>query len=720
MKWLGRVLAGVDHVRPRGVRIQPRQLPPPVELIGRDREVAILTRHLTTLGDSAPIAVITGPTGVGKSALAAAVAGAAAPRFRDGQLFARIGATDGAGDPAGQVAEGFAAALARVDSAGATSSKVDFQQAIARRRVLVMIDDVDAAVSAEAMIPTSNRCAAVLTSTVRRPDLPAHVHLDLQPLSLDATRALLTASLGTHRVDREPAAADALAAATGGFPYAIRAVAASLVLRPHLGLADAASLIQPSPTPASSSLGIPAFDLVFALLTAAQRTALSRLALLDTPLFEQWTVEALLDDADERGAGNAIEGLVRIGLVRSVVGDLAGSRFRVLEPAWTVARRTADSSALAHRRAHARLADARARRLWPGTSRSEVYRCLDQGRLADALGAAKGALWSARERVATKSIQSAPDPGRSELWGDEATVTAVLAELHVELRQPDGRYLATRALDLGETGRSCAYRCLGQIERQAHRFEMAMRYLEIAVQHSRELNSAGELIRSLRDLALARARGPEPSSALADIESAMSLCREEGEELLPSLTFAKGVVLRACDQAEAAEHHLIEASALAREHEQRLWWAWAEHERAKLMLRIRRSAPGRDLALRAMTRFTDIRHRYGVARCRMLVADALADESHFAEAVTLMAEAVQALRTCSDRWIQERALAQLRQLERLRDNEPEPRSDQFAEPEERTPEVVTEWPFIGPAIGGDNQDSVRRPGTTDEPGGDMA
>src|SRR5262249_20449887 len=64
----------------------PAQLPAPAgALAGRERELAALQRLLA--GGDAPVVVVHGPGGVGKSSLAVAAARLVAPRFPDGQLY---------------------------------------------------------------------------------------------------------------------------------------------------------------------------------------------------------------------------------------------------------------------------------------------------------------------------------------------------------------------------------------------------------------------------------------------------------------------------------------------------------------------------------------------------------------------------------------------------------------------------------------------------------
>jgi hypothetical protein len=79
-------------VRPKVGVLVPAQLPPaPVGFTGRSAELGWLEGVLAAdVGDATPVAVLSGPAGVGKTALAALWGHRVAARFPDGQLVADL------------------------------------------------------------------------------------------------------------------------------------------------------------------------------------------------------------------------------------------------------------------------------------------------------------------------------------------------------------------------------------------------------------------------------------------------------------------------------------------------------------------------------------------------------------------------------------------------------------------------------------------------------
>jgi predicted ATPase/transcriptional regulator with XRE-family HTH domain len=110
-------------------------LPPPTKLIGRDREYSELCRAFTSPGT---FVTITGPAGVGKTALAIAVANEAVDRFTGGAAFAALDAIDNND----AIVPAIAAALS-IDK----GASVDWMSAICERLnkepTLLVLDNVE-------------------------------------------------------------------------------------------------------------------------------------------------------------------------------------------------------------------------------------------------------------------------------------------------------------------------------------------------------------------------------------------------------------------------------------------------------------------------------------------------------------------------------------------------------------------------------------------------
>ncbi|MFE5589176.1 BTAD domain-containing putative transcriptional regulator [Streptomyces sp. NPDC056549] len=233
-----------DSAEP-GVHGDPPPLPPLPTVpgfSGREQEVDSLVRQLTaerTGGGSerAPLAVLSGAPGIGKTALALYIAHLVSGHFPDGCLLVPLTRPDGSPRPAEEAADELRHALPAGPGAG-------------RGRVLLVLDDV---VHPDQVRPllTAYACgAAIVTSRMGLAALVAThggtVHR-LGALDPEESQALLTAVLGRDRMAAEPTAAITLATACGHHPLALRIAAARLLTRPRLRLGDYADWLRHDP-----------------------------------------------------------------------------------------------------------------------------------------------------------------------------------------------------------------------------------------------------------------------------------------------------------------------------------------------------------------------------------------------------------------------------------------------------------------------------------------
>lgn len=230
----------------------PRQIPAGTRhFSGRAAELRTLTGLVEAAEastESATLALIVGTAGIGKTALAAHWARAAAGRFPDGQLFAQLHGYDASADPAApsDVVRGF------LDALGVPADRIpptlDEQTALYRslaasRRMLVLLDDARDAEQVRPLIPGGTACATLVTS---RSDLfsllaieGAHL-LRLERPSAAEARDLLTLRVGAERVGAEPEAADRIVESCARLPLALAVTAARSAARPALSLAQVA------------------------------------------------------------------------------------------------------------------------------------------------------------------------------------------------------------------------------------------------------------------------------------------------------------------------------------------------------------------------------------------------------------------------------------------------------------------------------------------------
>lgn len=224
----------------------PMQLPADLPFfVGREEELAALDRAADERGGAVAVSVLTGPGGIGKTALALHWAHRHRAQFPDGQLFVNLRGFDPAGEPlTPQVAlRGFLDAL----GIAATSVPADadartglYRSLTSDRRLLVVLDNARDAEQVTALLPGSGRCVVVVTSRHTLTGLVTGHGARVVPLDVLSgahSRRLLAARLGPARLSAEPDAVDGMVSACGGLPLAVAIAAARAEVRPRLPLA---------------------------------------------------------------------------------------------------------------------------------------------------------------------------------------------------------------------------------------------------------------------------------------------------------------------------------------------------------------------------------------------------------------------------------------------------------------------------------------------------
>ncbi|MDG4770262.1 AfsR/SARP family transcriptional regulator [Solwaraspora sp. WMMD792] len=217
------------------------QLPPAVaDFTGRGKVVTDLLARLTPAARTAPpVVVVSGPPGVGKTAVAVHAAHAVRRAYPDGVLFVRLsGATErsrASADVLRDLIEGLGASVRSVpDRLDAKSAA--WRSSVADRRLLVVLDDAASAGQVLPLLPGTPGCAVLVTSRWRLSDLPGAGLLVLQPLADDDGLVMLSRIVGPDRVAAEPAAAERVRDYCTNLPLALRIAGARLAARPDLAL----------------------------------------------------------------------------------------------------------------------------------------------------------------------------------------------------------------------------------------------------------------------------------------------------------------------------------------------------------------------------------------------------------------------------------------------------------------------------------------------------
>lgn len=304
------------------------QLPRDVgDFVGRVATAGQLTAELTAGSAVVPVVVLSGPPGVGKTALAIRVAHHVRRAFPDGQLYARL---SGAGGRPRRVSAILAELMIATGLCrNSIPEKLDQRAAVFRawladRRVLVVLDDAAGAPQVRSLLPGTPGCAVLATG---RTDLRGLTALDgasghvLDVLQPPEALALLSHILGEDRVAAEFAAAEDLAAVCGHLPLALRISAANLASRPGQRLGSYVAELRAEDLLAKLCVnGDPAaavhaaFDTSYDALDPVLRRLFGLLGLLPRPDFTPGDAAALLD-TDAAQAARLLDRLAAASLI---------------------------------------------------------------------------------------------------------------------------------------------------------------------------------------------------------------------------------------------------------------------------------------------------------------------------------------------------------------------------------------------------------------------
>ncbi|MGR6918757.1 AfsR/SARP family transcriptional regulator [[Actinomadura] parvosata] len=335
---LGVAPAGLRSPAP--VQVVPAQLPADVPaFVGRAGLVARLTPLLATKHSAPPVLVISGKGGVGKSAAAVHLGHRVTETYPDGQLFADLRGTTSTPATTAEVLSRFLRALdvpypAQPES---TQDQVDlYRSLLARRRVLVVLDDARDEQQIRPLLPGGAGCAVLITSRRRLAGLALAQLTSLDVLDTESALELLGSVVGAERVAAELAAALEIVRLCGLLPLAVRTAGARLVTRRHWSLAAMAERLADEhgrlDELAAGDVEVRAsVGLSYRSLDPQAQQAFRRLGLLGTPDFAGWVV-APLADVPLRDAEDVLERLLDAQLIDSAAVDATGQmRYRLHE-----------------------------------------------------------------------------------------------------------------------------------------------------------------------------------------------------------------------------------------------------------------------------------------------------------------------------------------------------------------------------------------------------
>ncbi|MBP2322204.1 DNA-binding SARP family transcriptional activator [Kibdelosporangium banguiense] len=225
----------VETVRPASPTVC--QLPSDVDrFVGREDLIDRLTGPSRRRN-----VVISGPPGVGKTALAVHVAHLSRRRYPDGQLYMNL---QGYGPDPPLTAE---AALARfLGTLGVAQDQVPadpedraalFRSIFMGRKMLLLLDNAVHIDQVRPLLPTEPDCMVLVTSRGDLRGLSVE-QVALGVLTGEESRAVLAGLLDDFRTQAEPDALAGLADACAHLPLALRIAGANLAANPHRGIAE--------------------------------------------------------------------------------------------------------------------------------------------------------------------------------------------------------------------------------------------------------------------------------------------------------------------------------------------------------------------------------------------------------------------------------------------------------------------------------------------------
>jgi DNA-binding SARP family transcriptional activator/tetratricopeptide (TPR) repeat protein len=329
------------------VRIQPvkdrvpRLLPADIaDFTGRAEQVGQIGRHLTDWGEgrlAAPMVVITGQGGVGKTSLAVRAAHGVAGHFPDGQLFADL--HGGTAYPVGpmQVLERFLRALGvpgpQVPE-GLDERAEMYRDLLADRKILVVLDDAAGESQVWPLLPGTQAAAVLITSRHRLAGLAGARHVEVDVFDAGQSLELLGRIAGTGRVQAQSRAAAAVAGQCGHLPLALRIAGARLAARPHWNIQQLADRLADQTRRldelSHGEMGVrPSISLSYEGASEQARRLFRRLGLLEAPVFSGWMSVPLLGQpvAD---AEDALDDLVAARMVETAgTGSGVDSQYRL-------------------------------------------------------------------------------------------------------------------------------------------------------------------------------------------------------------------------------------------------------------------------------------------------------------------------------------------------------------------------------------------------------
>ncbi|MGW2785910.1 ATP-binding protein [Streptomyces populi] len=486
-----------------------RTLPRDVSLSGRNRELSeLLSAASSRRAEEAPVCLVHGMPGSGKTALAVHAAHRLANLFPDGQIFINLAAHSSDSSeplPASLVLKTLlrSAGVPRSALPRSTDGRASMWRSwLSNRRVLLVLDDAADLQQVEPILPGDSGCLTIITSRFRLETPLLARSIDVGSLDPDSAAGMFKHLVSrSGRVDHS--AALAVAQSCGRLPIAITAAASKLLSHPTWAASDLlpelSGVVHSSE--ATRARFIPDVGAVF-------RSSYRQLAETEQEFLRQLSVHpgtdlephaaAALADVSVELAREYLNSLY----LRSLLSEVQPGRFRMHELVQAFVGRqlqsASDGAALV--RTLSRLA-----RFYHDTS-AAAFDALGSGENGAALPDAAPELFDAKQAVEWLRQEAQNIAAVAQAEAGETSI--LLAEL-----------LTAGLLQDGDQGLSLARELLSQsaeysATRGQHRAEAAFHYqLGLVALEAGEAETANNQMR--RALALHQAQGTKSGEARA-------------------------------------------------------------------------------------------------------------------------------------------------------------------------------------------------------------
>ncbi|MFC7279846.1 tetratricopeptide repeat protein [Paractinoplanes rhizophilus] len=328
--------AATAKTQAEGVRAAGFALPPEVpHFTDRQDVVSALRRQLLddlrTPGDTPTIAALSGPGGIGKTALALHVARDLRSEFAGGAMYLNLhGLESDRLDPhvaMTSILQRLGVVAGAVPESPAERVQM-YNDRLSGMRMLLVLDNARDERQVRPLIPWSRTNAAIVTSRTVLAGLEEAHLFRLDVLAAEEAVLLLSRTVGDHRVASSPADAAAIVTMCGYLPLAVRICGRRLAARPGWSLATLRRRLEDERQRLAElyagDLEVRAsFQLSYADRNDEERSAFRRLGVPTVHNIPCWLLPAIVEEPAP-DAGLLLEHLADAELIKDLDVDASG------------------------------------------------------------------------------------------------------------------------------------------------------------------------------------------------------------------------------------------------------------------------------------------------------------------------------------------------------------------------------------------------------------